>query len=628
MNLGGLGARFLALSPAPLPMVTNIETDVTGNYIYVTFNKIMFSGTPNVNELNFVVDGSATGGVPNTDNNVSWVDDYTMVIEVIGILLSTDVLTLSYTPGLPGLDQLRDPIGNLVPAFTDEPITNLVAGGPAVAPVLQSAEAVDFGTILRLIYDIPLDETSVPDPSDYPLANTVATIDSIVVDGVNVDLILDVPIAEDETSAEVSYVPGTNPVREITGAEDAAAFADELITHTEPAVLTLMVSRTTSSDTWTPTRTGTSRHECVGGGCGGTTNTSGGGGGAAAVLLAFSHTGGVGYARVAGAGSTAGASPSAGSDSTFNTTSCVAKGGGEQGSSDRDKGGRASQCTGDLTYDGGNAAVGTGAQAGGASAGTSGSATNTTPGIHDGARSYSTNGLPHSPGGGGRSGMSAGQNGANGRVRSFWKEVSDNSLPEMRGTQLGVYRSTADNTNHSIVLPPGAEVGDTVRAFIGWDDNATVSSFTGWTLMDSSIQTTLSGAVYERVLAGSDPVEIILSGAQQLSCLAVAEKNLGSSSITTATDATGNANPPNITFTSGTYRIYACALLDGAADLSMITAVPSGYDGYGTLSASAINSPHIALVWKTVTSVTSEDPGAFTNSSVRWIAFTVAAARV
>lgn len=495
--------------------------------------------------------------------------------------------------------------------------------------MLQLLSVITSGTVLRATYDVNLDAASAPAAGAIVLANTVAVVGGTsTVSGVNCDWPLSTPIGEDETTATASYTAGAAPIRESTGVTNAANFSNQAITHTSPAVLTLKVSRITgTSDTWTPARTGTSTHECRGSGAGGTLNDRGGGGGAEA-RKAFSHTGGVGYARVGPAG---GAANNNGVNSTFNSTTCVAEGGGLSGV--RSDGGRASASTGDVAYDGGAGGTGGGAQPGGASAGSGGSGSGITAGALTGAPGASAN-RTHVPGAGGRCTAGAANAGGAGRVRSFWKEASNGSLPEQRS--LGEYRSAGDDTNHSITLPPDAKAGDRVQAFLGWDGSATVTSFTGWTLVSTVTvsTTTVSGGTYERVLAAdasaaTDPVEIILSAAESLSCLTVAERNAAAAEgATPSTGSSTSADPPSHTPSGGSIarRWYAFIVVDGGGP---IQGAPANYDGYGVMPARLDGSTAVslALLWRELTAA-SEDPGGFTIVSAAWVGFTVSTERV
>ena len=145
---------------------------------------------------------------------------------------------------------------------------------------------------------------------------------------------------------------------------------------------------TAGASSWTaPVGVTSVQVECWGaGGSGGAGNGNnaggggGGGGGAYAIITSFSVTPGNTYSYTVGTGGAAGPGDgAAGTDSTFNSTTCVAQGGGGglSASSGGTAGvaGSAAGSTGDTTYDGGSGGAGEGVNGGtggggGASAGT------------------------------------------------------------------------------------------------------------------------------------------------------------------------------------------------------------------------------------------------------------------
>lgn len=110
-----------------------------------------------------------------------------------------------------------------------------------------------------------------------------------------------------------------------------------------------------------PSSVGACWVECIGGGGGGgSAANSGAGGGGAYAAGYFVYAASTQYNCQAGA---PGAVATAGGDSTFNSTSIVAKGGeGSEGTNDPGEGGAAGSCTGEITISGGD---GSGQQYGG-----------------------------------------------------------------------------------------------------------------------------------------------------------------------------------------------------------------------------------------------------------------------
>lgn len=150
-----------------------------------------------------------------------------------------------------------------------------------------------------------------------------------------------------------------------------------LLTFTAPAVSSVFVNRPgtetfNASTTWTcPTGVTSIDVECWGAGGGGSNGVAiggnGGGGGAYSKKAGFTVTPGNDYTVTVGAAGAAGAPGTAGGDTSFNTTTCKAKGG--SGGAGSGAGGLASGGTGDTKNSGGNA--GTTGLASGAGGGSS-----------------------------------------------------------------------------------------------------------------------------------------------------------------------------------------------------------------------------------------------------------------
>ena len=111
--------------------------------------------------------------------------------------------------------------GNFTETYT------VTVTGETIAPVLQSAAARD--TTLTLTYNEPLDGDSEPAPGDFTVtvAGTDTTPTDVAVSGRTVTLTLASAPAGDQ-DVTVSYVPGTNPIQDLTG-NDAAGFSGQAV---------------------------------------------------------------------------------------------------------------------------------------------------------------------------------------------------------------------------------------------------------------------------------------------------------------------------------------------------------------------------------------------------------------
>ena len=88
-----------------------------------------------------------------------------------------------------------------------------------------------------------------------------------------------------------------------------------------------------------------------------------------------------------------------------------------------------------------------------------------------------------------------------------------------------------------------------------------------------------------------------------------------------ATGSSTTADPPTLTPFGGTQDYLWFAL----AGVKLDTAISAGPSGYSNFTASS-NSTGVTLAtaWKQATAATTENPGAFTNTSTNWVANTFA----
>ena len=114
--------------------------------------------------------------------------------------------------------------------------------------------AVVEGTTLKLTYDEPLDGGSTPESGDFTVAggDQVRTVTGVRVNGSAVVLTLDVGAEHLEAGIQVSYTPGTNPIRDAAGnqaeALSRAPVTNETPDTTPPEVESLGITSNPGSD--------------------------------------------------------------------------------------------------------------------------------------------------------------------------------------------------------------------------------------------------------------------------------------------------------------------------------------------------------------------------------------------
>ena len=124
-----------------------------------------------------------------------------------------------------------------------------------VKPALAATDgALVDGTTLTLTYDEPLDGSSTPATGDFTVSggDRVRTVTGVRVNGSAVELTLDVGAEHGEAGIQVSYTPGTNPIRDVPGNE-AEGLSREPVTNdtpdtTSPEVSSLAITSNPGSD--------------------------------------------------------------------------------------------------------------------------------------------------------------------------------------------------------------------------------------------------------------------------------------------------------------------------------------------------------------------------------------------
>jgi hypothetical protein len=96
------------------------------------------------------------------------------------------------------------------------------------APVLQSITANGFQVVLA--YNEALKATPVPATGDFALTVLSGSIDSVAISGSRVILTLDASADDSDTSIELDYTAGTNPIKDSAG-NAAANLDDEGVTN-------------------------------------------------------------------------------------------------------------------------------------------------------------------------------------------------------------------------------------------------------------------------------------------------------------------------------------------------------------------------------------------------------------
>jgi len=190
----------------------------------------------------------------------------------------------------------------------------------------------------------------------------------------------------------------------------------------------------------------------------------------------------------------------------------------------------------------------------------------------------------------------------------------------------------ASATSHNALMPATVNAGDLLLCFLATDAGATITTPAGWTLLNSTANsTTMRGSWYYKIAAGTEggtSVDFVTSAA----VTGNAQVHRFQAGTFTGTPecsaaATGNTttpNPPSLSPTFGAQNTFWIA--SAATDNSN---TPTGYPyGSGQLTTrsgstgSGFASAHTCFVNQ---NTATQDPGTFTLDTARfWVAHTIA----
>lgn len=387
----------------------------------------------------------------------------------------------------------------------------------------------------------------------------------------------------------------------------------------------LRIDTLTADATWTDPAGITSVDiELWGAGGGGSTAVGGGGGGAYSFCDNVSVTPTTGYTVQVGVS----AANTTGEDSTFDTSTCVAKGGlsGAAGGT----GGAAASGTGTTKFSGGNGRVFTGGSGGGGGAGTAANGSNTSTSTGGAGGNYSggvgsndSTSVARAFAAGGGSGAAAQFAGFRGHARISYLLDVGAGFPVIESFAM----SRNIGTSHTINLPTCASGKLYIIAF-STDGNPGTTESGGTLVVEGNFSTNVRGEVYRLTSTGSDTFSITTDASEESTaiayCVAGAGGNPEAGTPVTG-NGTANSDPPSVTYSGGAGNnlFMAFRMADLSATDIDVSAAPSGYSDFLFLSPVTHNAgADIAAATKHSTSAT-DDPGAFTSGAEQWVAHTI-----
>ena len=200
------------------PDFVSATTNAAGSSIVITFEAALdAASTPAVGAFALSGTAATVSGVTVLGTDVT--------LALTGTVEHLETVTVAYT--VPGANKLIENVTGLVcVAFAGQAVANL-------RPPKMTALATNIGGgEITLTYNGTLDGTSVSATTAFTLAGALsATIENVVVSGVNATITLNGLIDSSETPTLTYVVPGSGKIQEITTGYACEAFATEAITN-------------------------------------------------------------------------------------------------------------------------------------------------------------------------------------------------------------------------------------------------------------------------------------------------------------------------------------------------------------------------------------------------------------
>jgi hypothetical protein len=193
--------------------------------------------------------------------------------------------------------------------------------------------------------------------------------------------------------------------------------------------------------------------------------------------------------------------------------------------------------------------------------------------------------------------------------------------------------TNANNTSHTVDLPPGLTEGNGLVILGAADGSPTFTLPGGWTeLADAANGSNSSCVIGYRIIDGTEGASITVttSNTQEAVFRVIEYSNVNFTTdppevSTVATGTSTAPNPGSVAHSNGNanYQYLAMAAVDGP---SRITAAPTSYEREDSASTNGATTA-IGLIWasRDIAASTSDDPAAFTvAASEQWISFNIA----
>jgi len=186
-------------------------------------------------------------------------------------------------------------------------------------------------------------------------------------------------------------------------------------------------------------------------------------------------------------------------------------------------------------------------------------------------------------------------------------------------------------TAHNVAMPATVNAGDLLVVLFANDDDSTVTTPSGWTLLATSLASTVQRlSIYTKTAVGNEDgttVDFVTSAAEKAAAQVYRATDWGDIEISTAGTGT-SVNPDSPSFNPSGWDVEDTLWLtvESHANGREVSSYPTDYtDGLRTRSSADEAEAALVASARRENAVASENPGVFTiATSSQWAAFTIA----
>ena len=232
--VGSLSGALPAFAATFVP--TSAETNVAGTQILVHHSVALDAARSTATTADYTI---RVGGVARATNTytLGYSSNDVVLTLTSSPIVYGNVVTVSYNAGGGRKTYQAGGGNNTLAAYTNLAVTNRLPVPDTTAPVFTAMTTNTAGTSISITYNEPLLTSSVPAATDFNITQTAVQIPAatytVGVSGSTVTITFNSAVITYNTVVNLSYTPGTNPIKDLAG-NSAVAVPTNRVTNTVP----------------------------------------------------------------------------------------------------------------------------------------------------------------------------------------------------------------------------------------------------------------------------------------------------------------------------------------------------------------------------------------------------------